>query len=113
MQEKIKEGENRFNSHTYKSYKHEIESKKPKERIRNQQNRKHQVTAQELELDTKKLLKNMAQGNGKSGGVGGTITRTGRRVVDVVEDANAGPYACRKHPNGMNSTMFLNELDRR
>ncbi|XP_046803004.1 putative uncharacterized protein DDB_G0285119 [Lucilia cuprina] len=114
LQEKIKEGENRFNSHTYKSYKHEIESKKPMEKLRQQQNRKHQVTAQELELDTKKLLMNMAQVNGKSGGgAGGNAAKTGRRVVDAATDVNTGPFACRKHPNGMSSTMFLNELDRR
>lgn len=80
------------------------------ERIRNQQNKKHQVTAQELELDTKKLIKNMAQGNGKSAG---GSSKSGRRVVDAATDASTGPYACRKHPNGMGSTMFLNEMDRR
>ena len=108
MQEKIKEGENRSNTHTYKSYKHEIESKKPIDRKRNQQNRKHQVVAQELELNTKNLLKNMTQANGKSG-----VAGAGRKFIDASTEANAGPYACRKHPNRLGSTMLLNEMDRR
>uniref|UniRef100_A0A1I8Q586 Uncharacterized protein n=1 Tax=Stomoxys calcitrans TaxID=35570 RepID=A0A1I8Q586_STOCA len=114
LQEKIREGENRHNYHkknTYKSYKHEMD-KKPIDRKRHsQQNKKHQVRAQELELDTKKLLKNMSQ---MSRVEAVAAAASGRRIpTDIFDKFTDVPYACRKHPNGLGSTMYLNELERR
>ncbi|XP_073835741.1 stargazin-like protein [Musca autumnalis] len=120
LQEKIREGENRqkrqkqkSNKNTYKSYKHELD-KKPIDRKRHaQQNKKRQVRAQELELDSKKLLKNMTQ-MGRIEAVA-AVAATGRRAMTDMLDrrADAPSLACRKHPNGLGSTMFLNELERR
>uniref|UniRef100_A0A1I8N0K4 Uncharacterized protein n=1 Tax=Musca domestica TaxID=7370 RepID=A0A1I8N0K4_MUSDO len=116
LQEKIREGENRqkrkpkANKNTYKSYKHELD-KKPIDRKRHgQQNKKRQVRAQELELDSKKLLKNMTQMSRIEAVA--AAAASGRRTAAEMFDKEV-PLACRKHPNGLGSTMYLNELERR
>ncbi|XP_061399290.1 uncharacterized protein LOC133335000, partial [Musca vetustissima] len=118
LQEKIREGENRQKrkqknaKNTYKSYKHELD-KKPIDRKRHgQQNKKRQVRAQELELDSKKLLKNMTQ-MGRIEAVAAAAASGRRSAAEMFDKKSEAPLACRKHPNGLGSTMFLNELERR
>uniref|UniRef100_A0A1A9X380 Uncharacterized protein n=1 Tax=Glossina brevipalpis TaxID=37001 RepID=A0A1A9X380_9MUSC len=109
LKQKIKEGENHCN-HTYKHYKkHEKErtaaataaassattsTASNNERRKSNHNKRHQIHVtgrqESVSLDTKKKLKNSMHDND----------------VEIA-------FTCRKHPNGMASTMFLNELEKR